>query len=165
MSMIQELESARAEALGIKAEFEKFKSEAAEFQAALVEAQAVEVGQLKAEILTLTEGNSKLAADLSASQAAVVDAQAKIAVVEAERGAIAGKLEKAEKALANPAFADAALPGASNALPEGGEASPPSGKSPTWDEFHKIKDPAARTEFWQKNETKLRAEMAAVNAG
>ncbi len=165
MSMIKDLEAAQAEASAVKAELEKAKAEAEKSNADLVAAHTLEISGLQAEVAKLIEVNGKLTADLSAAQASAVDAQAKVGVIEAERAALAAKLEKAEKALAMPAFADASMTGAKVALTEGGEATPSAGTTPTWDEFNKIKDPAARTEFWQNNEAKLREEMGRAYVG
>jgi hypothetical protein len=165
MSMIKDLETARAEAAGLKAEFDAFKA-GAEAQAAayLAEKEALLVAHMSA-VEALTARAEKAESDRLVAQDSAVGLQASLAVVEATRADLAAKLEKAEKQLAQPAFRDAQMAGRQEPLSEGGEAVPPSSGTPTWDEFQKIKDPAARTEFWTKNEAKLRAEMATVKAG
>jgi hypothetical protein len=165
MSMIQELESAQAALVAVKGEFDAFKVEASKTLDELSAAQTAELSKVKAEVLTLTESNAKLVGDIKVAQDAVLEAQAAVAVANSVKADLEAKLAKAEKALENPAFADASMTGAKTPVAEGGEATPPSSTTPTWTEFNKIKDPAARTEFWQKNEAKLREEMARANGG
>lgn len=164
MSMVQDLETAQAGLATIKAEFEAFKVEASKNLDELSKARADELAKAKAQELNLTEANAKLVADLNAALTQVTEAQAAFAVANAGKADLEAKLAKAERALENPAFADAGIKGLEKPVAEGGEATP-SSKTPTWDEFNRIKDPAARTEFWTKNEAKLRAEMGQVNGG
>ena len=164
MSMIQDLDGARAEVLAVKSEFEAFKAEAGKTAGEMAEQIRVEVEAHKADVATLTAQMDQAVKDLAAAREQVVTLQASVGVVNGERDALASKLAKAEKALENPAFADAAMKGRAEGVAEGGEVSV-AGKTPTWGEFNKITDPAARTEFWNKNEAKLRAEMAAASRG
>ena len=165
MSMIKDLEAAQGELVALRAEFEAFKVKIAGDSEAVVKAHGDVVAGFEARILTLTDANAKLTADVSAAQAAVVEAQAAVAAAVATRDDAVQKLELAEKKMANPAFGDASMAGRAAPLAEGGEATPPSAGSPTWDEYNKITDPAKRTAFWNTNEAKLRAEMVKANKG
>jgi predicted amidohydrolase YtcJ len=165
MSMIKDLEAAQGELVALRAEFEAFKVKLAGDAEAVVKAHGAVVASFDAQILTLTDANAKLTADVSAAQALVVDAQAAVAAANATREDALQKLGVAEKKLANPAFADASMGGRAAPLDEGGEATPPSAGSPTWDEYNKITEPAKRTAFWNANEAKLRAEMVKANKG
>jgi hypothetical protein len=165
MSMIKDLEAAQGELVALRAEFEAFKVKSAGDAEAVVKAHGAVVASFDAQILTLTDANAKLTADVSAAQALVVDAQAAVAAANATREDALQKLGVAEKKLANPAFADASMGGRAAPLDEGGEATPPSAGSPTWDEYNKITEPAKRTAFWNANEAKLRAEMVKANKG
>jgi hypothetical protein len=165
MSMIKDLETAQAGVVAIRAEFDAFKVKVAGDAEAVVKAHADVVAGFEAKILALTEANTKLSADIAAAQGAVVDTQAAVAAAVATRDDAVRKLELAEKKLANPAFRDASMMGRAVPLEEGGEATPPSAGSPTWDEYNKITDPAQRTAFWNVNEAKLRAEMVKANKG
>ena len=165
MSMIKDLEAAQGELVALRAEFDAFKAKVGSDVEASLKAHGDVVASFEARILTLTDSNAQLTADLATAQGAVVDAQAAVAAANATREDALQKLGVAEKKLANPAFADASMGGRAAPLDEGGEATPPSAGSPTWDEYNKITDPAKRTAFWNVNEAKLRAEMVSANKG
>jgi hypothetical protein len=165
MSMIKDLEAAQGELVALRAEFDAFKAKVGSDVEASLKAHGDVVASFEARILTLTDSNAQLTADLATAQGAVVDAQAAVAAANATREDALQKLGVAEKKLANPAFADASMGGRAAPLDEGGEATPPSAGSPTWDEYNKITDPAKRTAFWNANEAKLRAEMVKANQG
>ena len=165
MSMIKDLEAAQGDLVALRAEFDAFKVKFAGDAEAVVKAHGDVVASFEARILTLTDSNAQLTADLATAQGAVVDAQAAVAAANATREDALQKLGVAEKRLANPAFADASMGGRATPLDEGGEATPPSAGSPTWDEYNKITEPAKRTAFWNANEAKLRAEMVKANKG
>lgn len=165
MSMIKDLEAAQGELVALRAEFEAFKVKISGDAEAVVKVHGDAVASFEARILALTDSNTKLTADVSAAQLSVVEAQAAVAAANATREDALQKLGVAEKKLANPAFSDASMSGRTAPLDEGGEATPPSAGSPTWDEYNKITDPAKRTAFWNANEAKLRAEMVKANKG
>ncbi len=129
---------------------------------ARVEVLINEVNALKAELETSMTEHSDAIAVLHAlhaeaeTQAAELTAQLTTRATEAEEAlvtareecaTIAEKLEAAETALANPAFADAAVTG-TDAVEGAGDGD--TGQN-ALEQFAAIKDPAARTEFYRAN--------------
>lgn len=73
------------------------------------------------------------------------------------------ELAKAKEALANPAFANAAIVGRTEAIEDGGEAGEEEGgeKKSAWKQYMELRDsnPALATAFWNENQEALKAEQ------
>jgi hypothetical protein len=135
----------------------------------IIEELAATKADLDAKVLALANAEAAMKAavdlagqakkeldDVKAAMAAMESAKAEElakldGAVKAEAVAHEGtkqKLEKAEKALANPAFAAAAAVGSSVAVPVGGaEATSVMTREQALAEYKKIEDPAARAQF------------------
>jgi len=163
MSMVKDLEAAVAKAAELEAklaEVEKGALSAAETVAAR---HKETVEQMAGELATAQVLIDASVKDLAAALEKNVQLTADLAASVAEREALQKNLAIAEKALAQPAFADAAMAGRKEGVKEGAEVTVAAEGTPTWDAFNKLTDPAARTKFWNENETKLRQEMARVS--
>jgi hypothetical protein len=118
-----------------------------------------------AKVAELTQANAAHLETIRIAGEKALEAVADLAAKDATITDLAGKLQKAEHTLENPAFVDASKAGRAAPIEDaGGDVEASIAATPTWDEFNKITDEAKRTAFWNANETKLRAEMSSVSA-
>lgn len=115
------------------------------------------VSAAEAVTKSANEAKSKAEADLkSAQDAHAGDVAEKEKALKAEQSAHEAtrvELAKAKQALANPAFADAAIVGSKKPAPEGGIASdtPPMTPDEAAAKYKAISDPKARAAFRKEN--------------
>ncbi len=123
-TVIQELETSQAATTAALAEVDTLKANLASAEAA----NGATVAELKREIDARDAKLLKLDEDLKAAEQLLAGEQAAHAATKTE-------LEKAQRALANPAYADAAVKGSSKATEDAGQ--PASGATLTFDEAHR----------------------------
>lgn len=160
MSMVKDLEATKEQLAKALAELEGERKARESDSKSATDAAAVMEDKIKAAEDKIAE----ITAALQGEQAKTLELNAALAARQAELDATKDKLAKAERQLENPAFKDASAPGQKEPVKDGVDA--PDGstsQTPTWDEYNKITEPGKRTDFWNKNEAKLKQEMAAVH--
>jgi hypothetical protein len=138
MTIIEQLQAAQ-EALAAKDKMLASANEQIAKDAEIAKAADAEAAQVKADLQAMSDAQTKLVAERNAAVRAEQDAHA----------ATKAELDKAVKALANPAFTDAALRGSASPV---ADSTPPSAEDAIaefWDRYKAEDDPAKRTAMWR----------------
>lgn len=138
--------------LALAAEHDALKAKCADMEKSLSEAQ-----------VALAAKDVEIAAVKAAADKAVAEAGEKLGAAEAQakaeqelHAATKAELDKARLALANPAFADAAIVGAAKATPEGGaEAARKMTREEALAEYQKIEGAVARAKYREAHAEEL----------
>lgn len=139
MSMIQELEAAMVDCAKAKADLAVAAARMTDLEKAVAETKAT------------------LETERKANAAALESSKAMVESLKAANEKMTAELEAAQKALANPAFAVAAVAGDKAAVKEGGnEAVQELTYEQACAEYNKITDPVARKAYREKNGKTLR---------